>query len=169
MSETRIIQHRVTLPLIAGGIAILAAACGGSSGGGNTASVGTGSGGSGASSSPAAASATSVHSGPDGQYMTDASGRTLYIFSADTSTMSHCSGACSKEWPAYMQNGSQVDFKGHPVYYFAGDSAAGDTKGEGLNNFGGLWTLVKPNGAALTMSQPSSTPSSSSGGGSSWG
>lgn len=163
MSEFKISRHRVTLPLIAGGIAVLAAACGGSSSGGSTASVGTNS----SSGSSPAASATSVHSGPQGQYVTDASGRTLYIFSADTSTMSHCSGACSHEWPAYTQNGQQVVFKGHPVYYFAGDTSAGDTKGEGVNNFGGLWTMVGPSGAALTMSQPSSTPSSS--GGSSWG
>jgi len=165
MRENTIVRHRVTVPLIAVGIAALASACGGSSGGGSTASVGTNSGG----GSTPAASATSVHSGPNGQYVTDASGRTLYIFSADTSTMSHCSGACATTWPLYMSNGSQVVYKGHPVYYFAGDTAPGDTKGEGINNFGGLWTMVKPSGAALTMSQPSSTPSSSGGGGSSWG
>ena len=165
MSETKIIRNRVTVPLIAVGIAALASACGGSGGGSNNASVGTSSGG----GSTPAASATSFHSGPEGQYLTDSSGRTLYIFSADTSTMSHCSGACSTEWPAYMQGGQQVDFKGHPVYYFKGDTSAGDTKGEGVNNFGGLWTLVSPSGTALTMSsKPSSSPSSS-GGGSSWG
>lgn len=165
MSESRIIRNRVSVPLVALGIATLASACGGSGSGGNNASVGTSSGG----GSTTAASATSFHSGPDGKYATDASGRTLYIFSADTSAMSHCSGACSKEWPAYMQGGTQVVFKGHPVYYFAGDTAAGDTKGEGLNDFGGLWTMVKPDGSALTMSQPSSTPSSSGGSSSEWG
>jgi predicted lipoprotein with Yx(FWY)xxD motif len=165
MRENTIVRHRVTIPLIAVGIAALASACGGSGSGGSTASVGTNSGG----GSTAAASATSVHSGPNGQFVTDTSGRTLYIFSADTSAMSHCSGACATTWPLYMSNGSQVVYKGHPVYYFAGDSAAGDTKGEGINNFGGLWTMVKPDGTALTMSQPNSTPSSSGGSSSEWG
>ena len=165
MSETRIIRNRITVPLIAVGIAALASACGGSGSGGNNASVGTNSGG----GSTTAASMTSFHSGPDGKFATDASGRTLYIFSADTGTTSKCSGACSAVWPAYMQGGKQVDFKGHPLYYFKGDTAPGDTKGEGINNFGGLWTMVSPDGTALTMSsKPSSSPSSS-GGGSSWG
>jgi predicted lipoprotein with Yx(FWY)xxD motif len=165
MGKNMIIRHRVTVPLIAVGIAALASACGGSSSGGSTASVGTSSGG----GSTAAASATSVHSGPGGQYVTDSSGRTLYIFGKDTSTMSTCTGGCTKEWPPFMQSGHQVVFKGHPVYYFAGDSATGDTKGEGLNDFGGLWTMVTPSGAALTMSQPSSAPSSSGGSSSEWG
>src|SRR4051794_27577657 len=120
MSASKITRHRVAVALIAAGIAALATACGGSSSGGN-ASVGTNS----AGGSTTAASATSVHSGPNGRYVTDASGRTLYMFSADTSTTSHCSGACAQTWPPYLSNGTQVVYKGHPVYYFAGDTAAG--------------------------------------------
>lgn len=166
MSTSSIVRHRVTVPLVAAGIAALATACGGSGSGGSTAAVGTSSGG----GSTPAASATSVHSGPEGKYVTDSSGRTLYIFSKDTSSTSTCSGSCASEWPAYKSGGQQVVFHGHPVYYFAGDSAPGDTKGEGLNDFGGLWTMVKPDGTALTMAQPKSTPSSSGGGSSSeWG
>lgn len=164
MRETTTLRHKVTIPLVGIAVATLAAACGGSSGGGSTASVNSG--GSGAAP---ATNVTSVHSGPDGKYLTDASGRTLYIFSKDTSAMSTCSGSCTNEWPAYTSNGHQVVFKGHPTYYFAGDTAAGDTKGEGLRDFGGLWTMVAPDGSALTMSQPSSTPSSSGGSSSEWG
>ena len=157
------LRNHIGVPLIAAGVAVLATACGGSSSGGNTASVGTGSGGS-------TAAAVTTHSGPNGSYVTDASGRTLYMFSKDTGTTSTCSGGCATEWPAYTQNGTQVVYKGHPMYYFAGDSAAGDTKGEGINNFGGLWSMVTPSGTSLTMAQPSSSPSSSSGGSSStWG
>jgi predicted lipoprotein with Yx(FWY)xxD motif len=162
------LQHRVAHALVGfAGVALAAAACGGSSsGGGNTQTVGTGSGG---SSSPAA-SATDLqtHSGPDGKYMTDDKGRTVYIFSKDTSTTSTCSSACASEWPAYMENGSQVVFKGHPLYFFADDKSAGDANGQGLNDFGGLWTAVTPSGGAVMSSQPSSSPSS---GGSSdgWG
>ena len=145
-------------------LASVAAACGGSSSGGSTASVGTG----GGSSTPAA-SVTVVHSGPNGKYVTDSAGRTLYIFSKDTSSTSMCTGACTKEWPAYSQNGQQVVFHGHPVYYFEGDSSAGDMGGQGLDDFGGLWTMVQPNGSAVAASASGSSPSPSGGSSSEWG
>jgi len=158
------IRNHVALPILGLGVAALAAACGGSSSGsGGNASVGTSGG------STTAASATAVHSGPNGSYVTDASGRTLYIFSKDTSTTSTCSGDCSKEWPAYMQSGQQVVFKGHPVYYFAADKSAGDMGGQGLNDFGGLWTMVQPSGAAVAAAASPTTSPSSSGGSSEWG
>jgi predicted lipoprotein with Yx(FWY)xxD motif len=153
------LQHRVARALVGfAGLAVAAAACGGSSsGGGNTQTVGTGSGG----STTAPASDLQTHSGPDGKFMTDDQGRTVYIFSKDTSSTSTCSGSCATEWPAYMENGSQVVFKGHPLYFFANDTSAGDMNGQGLDDFGGLWTAVTPGGTALSASQPSSSPSSS--------
>ena len=156
------LQHRAARALvIAAGIAATAAACGGISSGGGTQSVGTSSGG-------GSTVTLTSHSGPDGQYMTDRKGRTVYIFSQDTSTTSTCSGDCSKEWPAVMSGGSQLTFKSHPVYYFTGDTSAGDMKGEGLNDFGGLWTAVTPTGGPVSASMPSSSPSSS-GSSSEWG
>ena len=143
-------------------VAALATACGGSSSGGGTQSVGTGSGGS------TAASDLQTHSGPDGKFMTDDHGRTVYIFSKDTSTTSTCSGACAKEWPHYVEDGSQVVFHGHPLYFFADDSAAGDMNGQGKDDFGGLWTAVTPSGSPLTSAQPSESPSSG-GSSSEWG
>jgi hypothetical protein len=56
----------------------------------------------------------------------------------------------------------QVTYAGHPLYYFAGDSAAGQTKGQGINGFGALWWLVAPSGQEITTSVSSSAPSSSS-------
>ena len=35
----------------------------------------------------------------------------------------------------------QSAYKGHPLYFFAGDAVAGDTKGRGLNN---VWDTVDP-------------------------
>jgi len=159
------LQHRVAHALVGfAGVALAAAACGGSSsGGGGTQTVGTGSGGS------SAASDLQTHSGPDGKFMTDDQGRTVYIFSKDTSTTSTCSGSCATEWPAYTENGSQVVFKGHPLYFFANDKSAGDMGGQGLDDFGGLWTVVAPDGSAVAPSQPSSSPSSSGGSSSEWG
>ena len=161
------LRHRIARAVVTlAGIAVTTAACGGSSSGGNTQSVKHASGGSSAAGS---ASDLQTHSSPDGKFMTDDQGRTVYIFSKDTSTMSTCSGACAKEWPPYMEDGSQVVFKGHPLYFFADDKSAGDMNGQGLNDFGGLWTAVTPDGSALTSSQPSSSPSSSGGSSSEWG
>jgi predicted lipoprotein with Yx(FWY)xxD motif len=38
-------------------------------------------------------------------------------------------------------NGMQVEYNGHPLYTFSGDSASGQTTGEG---FGGIWHVVSP-------------------------
>ena len=43
----------------------------------------------------------------------------------------------------------QVTYNGWPLYLFAGDSAAGDTNGQGIDEFGGLWFLVSPTGEAI--------------------
>jgi predicted lipoprotein with Yx(FWY)xxD motif len=166
-------------------VAALATACGGSSSGGNTQSVGTGSGGSGS------AITLTTHSGPDGKYLTDGSGRTVYIFAKDTSTKSTCSGDCAKEWPPVTTSGSptasggatgsmagttdrsdgstQATYNGHPLYYFADDESAGDMNGQGEDDFGGLWTAVTPGGTALSAAEPSDSPSSSGGSSSEWG
>ena len=155
-----------TRSLLGSGIALVAAlatACGGSSSGGGTQTVNPGSGGSSSS-----ASDLETHSGPDGKFMTDDKGRTVYIFSKDKSTTSTCSGDCAKEWPPYVEDGSQVVFKGHPLYFFANDTSAGDMNGQGLNDFGGLWSAVTPDGSALMSSHPSESPSSG-GSSSEWG
>jgi hypothetical protein len=62
----------------------------------------------------------------------------------------------------------QVTYAGHPLYYFVGDSAAGQTNGEGNNGFGAPWYVVAPSGQQITSlgaaSASSSSASSSSGG-----
>jgi Secreted repeat of unknown function len=47
-----------------------------------------------------------------------------------------------------------VTYNGHPLYYFAGDKAAGDTKGQDLHNFGGGWYVVAPNGQKIDPDDP---------------
>jgi predicted lipoprotein with Yx(FWY)xxD motif len=39
-----------------------------------------------------------------------------------------------------------VTYGGKPLYHFAGDTAAGDTKGQGLN---GLWFVVRGDGSLI--------------------
>jgi len=41
---------------------------------------------------------------------------------------------------------------GHPFYLFGGDTSAGQTSGQGVNAFGGLWYALSRSGAAVTHS-----------------
>jgi predicted lipoprotein with Yx(FWY)xxD motif len=50
--------------------------------------------------------------------------------------------------------GRQLSVAGHPVYTFVGDSAPGQTNGQGVALNGGLWTVVSPAGAPLTHPEP---------------
>lgn len=159
---------RVRLGLVLAAPVLLVAACGGSSSS-NSAQSGA------ASKSAAESShATKVetHSGDLGTFLTDGSGRTLYLFAADHGGKSACTGGCTSLWPAFTANGTataagqakasmvgttssgsgsrQVTYAGHPLYYFAGDHAAGDTKGQDLNSFGAKWWVVSPAGNAVT-------------------
>lgn len=36
----------------------------------------------------------------------------------------------------------EVTYAGHPLYYFISDSQAGETGGQGLKAFGGLWWVT---------------------------
>ena len=51
---------------------------------------------------------------------------------------------------------TQVTYNGHPLYYYSGDTAAGDVNGQGLN---GKWYIANPDGSA--PSAPAATSSSS--------
>jgi predicted lipoprotein with Yx(FWY)xxD motif len=141
---------------------------------------------SGAGSAASASSMTvKTQSGPLGSYLADGSGRALYLFASDTSSTSSCSGACTALWPPLTAKGSvsasgdasstdiatitrpdgtkQVTYAGHPLYYFAGDSRAGQTSGQGVNEFGALWWLVAPSGQKITTNADSAAPSTNSG------
>ncbi|HXE43640.1 MAG TPA: hypothetical protein VN635_00440 [Conexibacter sp.] len=106
-----------------------------------------------------------------------AGGRTVYLFQRDTGPHSTCSGECLAQWPAVTTaaapraSGSatasmlgttkraegtmQVTYAGHPLYYFANDSEAGQTNGQGLNAFGANWYVVAPSGTAITKAASS--------------
>jgi predicted lipoprotein with Yx(FWY)xxD motif len=139
------------------------------------------------SGSSAAEVSLTTKNGSSGTYLTDSAGRTLYLFGPDTKTTSNCSGACATNWPPLTTPGKvtagagvnasaiatitrsgglrQVTYNGHPLYYFIADKAAGDTNGQGVNAFGGLWYLLTPSGKADTSSSTGSSSSSGSGGG----
>lgn len=174
----------------------LAAACSSTSG---TGASGTGSGGGTGASAAASGSGSGMvitaRQSSAGPFLTDGSGRTVYLWVKDTTGKSACSGACAGAWPPVTASGTvtaaggvktsdlstitrsggtkQVTYDGHPLYYFAGDSGPGQDSGQGSDGFGAKWWLVAPSGSAITSSvtlsgsAPSSaaSPSASSGGG----
>jgi predicted lipoprotein with Yx(FWY)xxD motif len=58
----------------------------------------------------------------------------------------------------------QVTYAGHPLYTFVGDKHAGQTSGEGLNNFGAEWYALAASGQEVERGQGSTTSSGSGGG-----
>jgi predicted lipoprotein with Yx(FWY)xxD motif len=105
---------------------------------------------------------------PFGKYLTDAEGMSLYLFEADGKLNSTCYEACAQAWPPLVTEGeptagegldkgmlatfertdgsTQVAYNGRPLYYFARDGSAGDTKGQDIEGFGAEWYLVSPEG-----------------------
>lgn len=195
--DSRVMGRRARLAGSAMAVVLFAAACGssgGSGGGGTNAAAAGGSSPTTGSSSANSAVTVESHSGPMGTYLTDAGGKTLYMFAADSATKSNCSGACASFWPPLTAKGAvhgsggvasgkfttiarsdgskQVVYDGHPLYYFKEDSAAGDTNGQGIDQFGGKWWLLGTSGSPITGASSSSSSSSSSsggGGGGGWG
>jgi predicted lipoprotein with Yx(FWY)xxD motif len=155
---------------IAAAAAVLAA-CG---------SSGTSSGGSGTGTPVATTGGSSLKTATIGgaTVLTSSKGFTLYSFAPDTSTKSNCNGACAQNWPPVTgpatasgvtgtfgtikrsDGSAQATFDGHPLYTFAGDTAPGQNKGNGLNAAGGLWHEITTSGTA-----PAGSSSSGSGGG----
>jgi predicted lipoprotein with Yx(FWY)xxD motif len=119
------------------------------------------------------ASRTTVkaHSSSLGKILVDANGRTLYLFDKDKRNKSACSGLCATYWPPLLTHGKpmaragakasllgttrrsdgsmQVTYAGHPLYRFALDTKAGQTSGEGLDDFGAEWDAVSPSGKSV--------------------
>jgi predicted lipoprotein with Yx(FWY)xxD motif len=167
-------------------VLLLAAACSSSAGNGKASAGGTAVGGTvataaGSASGVASQATVKVLSGPLGSYLADGSGRALYVFASDGANVSSCSGVCLTYWPALGSAGKataasgvtagqlarftrpggagQISYAGHPLYYFALDKATGDTKGQGLDNFGGKWSLVTPSGQPITGTPSADTSS----------
>jgi predicted lipoprotein with Yx(FWY)xxD motif len=102
-----------------------------------------------------------------GTVIVDGDGRAMYAFDKDqvNPPASACSGDCAAIWPPVpatedvdgidaglvgaltRDDGSeQLTINGNPVYLFAQDTAAGDTKGHGVN---GVWHALSPDGSKL--------------------
>jgi predicted lipoprotein with Yx(FWY)xxD motif len=176
MFERRTARLRAGGAVAIASLALFVAACGGGSSSSTTSSS------AGSSTSPQGHTAAVVTTakGPDGTFLAGPSGRTLYLWQADGHGMSNCTGSCAAAWPPLTTKGkpkasngavagdvgtvaradgtTQVTYKGHPLYYYTGDTGPGQTNGEGSNGFGAKWWLVTTSGSAITM------PASSGGG-----
>ena len=150
----------------AAGIALAATACSSGSSSSGTAAPA-------AASSSAAATTISLASvsGIDGKFLAGGQGRAIYLWEADKSSTSVCSGACAATWPPVITTGmpmagsgveqsllgtakrsdgtEQVTYNGHPLYYFAADTGAGTAKGQGSKEFGAGWYVVNAKGSKI--------------------
>ena len=103
-----------------------------------------------------------------GPILSDRDGNTLYMYLPDTPDAATCTGGCAGAWPPYLadaetsvgegtngdlygtvagEGGTQLTYNGHPLYTFSGDSAAGDTNGQGS---GGTWFVLDADGNQIT-------------------
>ena len=169
-------------------LALAVSACGSSS----SSSAASGStpaaaGSSSASSAPASSSggtALDVKTIGGQQVVTNSAGFTVYWFAPDTSTTSKCTGSCATYWPpvkgpATAMSGvtgklgtitrpdgtTQATYDGHPLYTYAGDTAPGQAKGNGLNVSGGLWYEMTVSGATPAAGAGASASATSTKGG----
>ncbi|MGE4543272.1 MAG: hypothetical protein AB7D06_04080 [Pedobacter sp.] len=97
-----------------------------------------------------------------GRYLTDTEGMALYFFKNDSVGESVCTGGCVNNWPLFYRpqieppdgldasdfgtitrkdGAMQTTFRGFPLYYFKGDVAPGDTKG---NDMMDVWYVIDP-------------------------
>jgi predicted lipoprotein with Yx(FWY)xxD motif len=105
-----------------------------------------------------------------GKVLADGHGRTLYLFEQDHGPKSSCFGACAAAWPPLTTpakpmagagvaaaklgtirrgGGREVTYAGHPLYLYAGDSAPGQTNGQGLDQFGAEWYALSGTGQKI--------------------
>jgi predicted lipoprotein with Yx(FWY)xxD motif len=164
----------VALSLAAAALALSAAGCVSSSGVSGPVPVPA------ATGDPVSAQRTSL-----GTVLVDGTGRTVYDFANDKNNASTCIDACAANWPfvpapvalpaslpgvtgalgstTRPDGARQLTVAGHPVYTFAGDSAPGQTNGQGQTLNGGLWTVVSPAGAPITNPNPAGPPQGATG------
>jgi predicted lipoprotein with Yx(FWY)xxD motif len=112
-----------------------------------------------------------------GTVLVNGEGSTLYMFEPDRqSGTSTCYGECENLWPPVLlvdgvkaplagagvtasllgttaRTGgiAQITYNGWPLYLWQGDAHPGEATGQGLNNSGGLWYVLDPDGVPVTV------------------
>ena len=124
-----------------------------------------------------------------GTVLTGPNGMTLYTHAGDSATSSSCTGACATAWPPLAATSQpmagpgvtgrlgtltrsdgtqQVTYAGKPLYYWQGDTKAGDVTGNGIEGFAVATVAAgaaAPNASAApkTTAAPAAMPSGSGG------
>jgi predicted lipoprotein with Yx(FWY)xxD motif len=130
-----------------------------------------------------------------GMILVAANGKTLYRYTLDSKGTNRCTSdaTCAKYWPQLLIKATakptagtgatagllgtikaahgmrQVTYAGFPLYFFGGDTAAGQTKGQ---NFEKEWYVVNQKGAFVkhaVAASPAPTKSTSTSSGGGWG
>lgn len=174
---------RAAVSLLAAGLVL--AACQGAGAGSPAASTPASAAASAAASSGGGTLALTASHTSAGDALAGPNGMTLYVLTKDSKDSSTCNtGKCAETWPALKGDGStvqagsgisgtwgtatwadgtkQVTHNGQPLYYFVGDSAAGDSNGQGTN---GVWFIAPvdgsqggPSGSGAASATPKPVP-----------
>jgi predicted lipoprotein with Yx(FWY)xxD motif len=109
-----------------------------------------------------------------GDVVVDGDGKTLYAFTPDEGQAAPaCNDSCAETWPPLVGDASagdgiddskistitradgstQVTYGGWPLYWYSGDSAAGDINGQGV---GEKWFVVDADGEMITTAPDAS-------------
>lgn len=151
--------------LLASALALVAAACGGDDTSDATTTTTAPS-----TTTTAAPAGDSVllASSSLGGILTDQAGNVLYLFQPDAQGPSTCNDGCAAAWPpllagpaagdgidaallgtaARADGSEQVTYNGWPLYHFAGDTAPGDTNGQGVSD---VWYVISATGDAIGL------------------
>ena len=103
-----------------------------------------------------AKSPESISPSYNAQALTAQNGMTLYVFDKDNGVRSVCYDDCAVNWPPYVGTADekmpdnwelvqrtdgtmQWTYDGKPVYFYKGDTAKGEAKGDGK---GGVWHAI---------------------------
>jgi predicted lipoprotein with Yx(FWY)xxD motif len=104
-----------------------------------------------------------------GAILTNAGGRTIYVFSRDARNQDRCVviKGCTSVWPMVTSSGrplagpgvsrallgtirvhgaTQVTYAGRPLYTYTGDTGPGETGYVGISQFGGTWSAITGHG-----------------------
>lgn len=109
--------------------------------------------------------------------LTSTKGRTLYSLSVEKNGKFVCIASCLSVWHPLMvpasvrptgpvklgtvvrpEGGTQVTYKGRPLYRFGGDTKAGQANGEGIKDVGTWHAASPPQKAAEPTPQPQPQP-----------